>query len=138
MADRRWSYRGHVAELREMTHDGHTIHVVLVDGRKVDAELTEPKAAGKAYAAIDRLAEDEALRPQLQRIADARYGLEGQHLDPQRDRIGDTAWIEAEGVWRRGRVTWIGRTRAEVAWSKGPGTPGLWRTRRRFENVVMG
>lgn len=137
MGERVWSYCGHEARIVEVPAGEGTVWVVHVDADRLIALEREPDAVARAYAEIDRRVSDNALRPTLAALAEARFDVDGPRFDPDRDAVGVGAWVFGGGAWRRGQVTRVKRSKVEVAWMTGPKTRKVNRTTQRFEDVVV-
>jgi len=109
--------------------------MVWVDGTPVGCWPTEPEASAAGYAGVELAIRDEALREELEAIAEVRSWVSGPTPDASLTP-GTVVWAEHRGRWHRGRVESVAQVRARVVFLTKKGGK-LKRVSRRFENLVV-
>lgn len=89
---------------------------------------------------VDIQRADEELLPKLRPLADSRCTVRGM---PSWDngaapKIGDSAYVRARGMCRRGLVVAVARTRATVAYVTTSNPTRVHRKADRFDELVAG
>ncbi|GAA3085632.1 hypothetical protein GCM10020000_88070 [Streptomyces olivoverticillatus] len=116
-------------------------HRLVVGGRPADCPGGDIEAVvAKVRARIDVLRADEDLLPRLRPLVDSRpsvFGMPGWD-DGAAPKAGDVAYVWARGMFRRGLVVDVARTRATVAYVTASNPGRVHRKADRFAELAAG
>ena len=132
-----FDYQGHRIQLEETPTLVGITWRVYVDRRAIAGRDTERLASDFAYGYVDRLVEDETLRPQLAKIVAARQDVRGFPFDPKTHEVGEPVWIMWRGAWRRGLVVTVRGGRVEVALMVDADSPKISRAWGKFADTRL-
>ncbi|MCX4451698.1 hypothetical protein [Streptomyces sp. NBC_01789] len=93
--------------------------VITCNGARLDAPQGDmERVAAKVRKTINLQHADEEVQEQLAAIVDARPNVEGMPGwdDGAAPKVGDTAYVHARGMYRRGLVVGVTKARATVAY----------------------
>lgn len=116
-------------------------HTLRLDGRLVNCPAGQIETViAKTVAAIDVMRANEDIQPKLVTLVDARPSIKDMPGwdDGAAPEIGDAAYVYARGLFRRGLVVAVTRTRATVAYVTASSPSLVHRKADRFAELATG
>jgi hypothetical protein len=116
-------------------------YVLAYDGRGADCPKGDVKAiVKKVHGWIDTRHSDAELLPQLVALVDARQSAEGMPGwdDGATPKVGDTAYVYAQGRYRRGLVTKVARARATVSYTTASSQGRIYHKADKHDELAAG
>ncbi|MFD0032494.1 hypothetical protein ACFVJK_30355 [Streptomyces sp. NPDC127172] len=143
----RETYRGadlavtyHPATVSEYSR-GLSRHSARYDGKDIDCPNGDIETAvAKLRQKIDVIRENEELAPKLVPLTDTRRNVVGMPGwdDGAAPKVGDVAYVYGHGMYRRGLVVSVAKTRATVAYVTATSPGVVHRKADRFTELVAG